>query len=112
MAKCFEPMQLLNEWQDGGMPLFPLLKHNNLYEVMEDMFEKWITYDPNDESVAYPDLMLKAFPFKLEHKMLNGCTQVEWYEENVDQDLATTTVNALSTDTILFSDVVNWTQLR
>ena len=112
MAKCFEPMQLLTEWQDGGMPLFPLLKHNNLYEVMEDMFEKWITYDPNDDSVAYPDLMLKSFPFKLEHKLLNNCCQVEWYEENVDEVLATTTTGAISGTTINFSDLTNVAQLR
>lgn len=112
MAKCFEPMQLLTEWQDGGMPLFPLLKHNNLYEVMEDMFEKWITYDPSDDSVAYPDLMLKSFPFKLEHKLLNNCCQVEWYEENVDEVLATTTTAAISGTTVNFSDLTNVAQLR
>lgn len=108
----FEPMQLLNEWQDWGMPLFPLLKHNNLYEVMEDMFDKWTTYDPNDDSVAYPDLMLKAFPFKVEHKMLNGCCQVERYEEAVDEALATESTAALSGTTIPFASLKDWTQLR
>jgi hypothetical protein len=95
------------------MPLFPLLKHNNLYEVMEDMFDKWVTYDPNDDTMAYPDLMLKAFPFKLNHKLLNGCCQVEWYEEQIDEILATTLTTALvASTTIPFASVENWNQLR
>lgn len=113
MAKCFNPMDLINDWQDGGMPLFPILKHNNLYEVMEDFFDKQISYDPNDDTIEYPDLQLKSFPFKIEHKLLNWCCQVEWYEQNIDEVLATTTVALTNnTDTILFTNLTNAAQLR
>ncbi len=105
-------MQLLNEWQDGGMPLFPLLKHNNLYEVMSDMFDERVTYDPNNSSIAYPDLMLKSFPFKVDHKLLNGCCQVEWYEDFVDEVLATTSKVVISGTVINYVDVADARQWR
>ena len=108
-----QPFELLNEWQDSGMPLFPLLKHNNLYEVMEDMFNVYVTYDPNDDSIAYPDLMLKDLPFKVEHKMLNGCCQVQWFEENVDEVLATSVTTLINNSTTIpFASLANVSQLR
>lgn len=111
-TNCVDPMELINERTDGGLPLFPLLKHNNLYEVMEDLFDKWTTYDPNNPEYAYPDLMLKEFPFRIEHKLLNDCCQVEWYEQVVDEVLATTTTDDISGDTIDISDLQDYNQLR
>lgn len=108
----FNPSTLIKEWQNGGMPLYPLLKHSNLYDVMVDLLDPIADDDPFDPDYSIPDLVFKNFPVKMTPTKVNDCCQVEWNEQTVDSFPATKATADFAGTTVNFADVENYKSWR